>query len=74
MKAQETTKKQQNWYQIIDSCGRVVTNADGTTAFIIASNIQDATMQMKQLKKNGFEWKYSFWKVRRSYIFGAVRG
>jgi hypothetical protein len=71
MKTQETKKEQQNWYHIIDSCGRVVTNADGTIAYIIASNILEATKLMKQLKRNGFNWEYSFWKVERCYNGGA---
>ena len=61
IKNQNENRKQCNWYEVIDSCGRVFNGI-----LIGASNIQEATTEARNRNLN-------FWKVKRCYS-GGVRG
>ena len=56
----EKCHKEANFYEVFDSCGRVIFR------YICASNIDAATLEAK--KKN-----LKFWKVKRCFS-GGVRG
>ena len=57
--------EQQNWYNIIYS------NGEPSKLYIIASNIKDAC---KEAKKRINEIGSAYYKVKRCYKWGGVRG